>query len=111
MEIKLNNDNYQALLKQCKEEKKDAYMLMIKELEAIGINFYKDKELGNVVFEKEGKEKKMYNDLFYRLGGICVFYRDVNVGKNKNEIKMFPFTDKLYYDRMKAFILDFFEEE
>jgi len=57
------------------------------------------RKLENVIFEKDGKQLKIYNGIFFRWGGLSHIFQEV-----KKENKAVPVTDEIFYQMQKASI-------
>jgi len=62
-----------------------------------------DRLLDNIVFEKEGKQLKIYAPLFFREFGQSKYY------KKNGDYKYVDLDDETYYEFQKIFILSYFK--
>lgn len=97
--------------------KKDLRKL-IEDLKPFGVNFSFDQEmtttqfcgvekthrLSNVIFEKDGKEFKIFEGYFFRDSGQCVYYKI-----DKDDVQCLELTDDIFYGVQKSVILDYFK--
>ena len=97
------------MIEELKEKKRPAYQVMVDKLKKVGVNFYEDPSgLQNVVFEYKGEEFKIYMGIFYRVGGICVYYEETGKGKHcKVEVK--KLTDSMFYEMQRLYVMKYFK--
>ena len=67
----------------------------------------------NILFTKDGLEKRIYRPLLFRdttkCGGRCVITKTISKGK-KYQIDVIPFTDEMHVDMQLFFITKFFKD-
>ena len=68
-------------------------------------NIIGNRKLDNVVFQKGNITHKIYNDVFYRKGGLCT----ILVKNDKNEFfREMIVNDEMFYQMQKSIILGLF---
>ena len=96
------------------ESCKPAVEKLLKELESKKISFTPmDGELENVIFKQENKELKIAHRCFYRISGMCVYYKEKpGTKKGQTFVEAVPISTEDYITKyQKSLILNYFNKQ
>ena len=102
---------YYQLILDCKNKHIKGIESLITVLKTkYGIEHTEEKD--NVCFKKGDQEYRIAKQLFYRVSGQCVYaYETGDIYKKAKLVGVKEFTDDLFYNKMKMFILFAFKIE